>query len=655
MRSSFFWTITFIVLVLVLVLVLSEESYAFLNLTVLRPTKEFTTNNQELEVEGLVECPDVSEVVVSFALTGGADLSTIQNSIHSATLDLLEAKEVIAIAIKPKVKDGLSFGPRRISVSTSIDGMKFEPLGDFNVPSGSSSDDGYAKVGFSPSARAKFLRLNTIDSWQAKMTSILSLEIIDNSKKRFKPSLRDFSILLNLSKAGKAGFKAFLLLKEGPNSIQIIAEVADPNPPRDINLSDSHTLSVSYIPELTAVESDQVHFFDISDGYKARLLIPVLALEENVKKVKLIQADPSQISSFSYLRNEKIVRGTAPVVAYRFEASKQIPFPVFADAFLKGQPPSLAVDGKLNHPSTWITNLLPLPISLWVDFRQVHTISKVVIYSHVDRGQSFAPERATILTSSETKDVKNPRELDDYIEVKTQTGFKNQVTEIPLPAQPEARYVKIVIGEGKQGNNIQINEIEFKDASGSKIVSYSILNALILQRPAIVQLSYSDDDLIRANIKSERNLAVFAWNPQMREWQFVGGMVDQKRNRITVQLNYLAELTVFEAESIKAEVLWSFNPFSPNDDGIADTTRMTVDLKKPQSGGKSFVEVTVQIFDLAGRLVNTLVDRESVEPTSLSVQWNGKDKNGKLVEIGTYIYQVKIDKEVRNGVIVVAK
>ncbi|MFQ6042781.1 MAG: hypothetical protein ACE5PV_18140, partial [Candidatus Poribacteria bacterium] len=231
--------------------------------------------------------------------------------------------------------------------------------------------------------------------------------------------------------------------------------------------------------------------------------------------------------------------------------------------------------------------------------------------------------------------------------------FEDEVTTIPLPTHPRGQYVQFVIEEGKQGNIIQINEVEFWDESEAKIVSYVTVTKVSLRRPATLQFRYDEDDLMRAKVRNETNLAFFAWDEGAREWQFAGGVVDARENSVMIQLNYLQKIALFEAMKEEIEVSWSFNPFSPDGNGIADTTLLTLNLRE------NFLEtnpqIIVEIFDLTGKLISTLIDHESVTSSSISVQWDGKDKSGRIVDIGPYLYQIKIGSQVKNGVIVVAK
>jgi hypothetical protein len=408
------------------------------------------------------------------------------------------------------------------------------------------------------------------------------------------------------------------------------------------------------MPELIPEEAVNGSFV-LSDGYKAKVIIPVNALDERIKRLQIIPVDPDQELPDSYFSNIRIAEGTSPVSIYRFEASRQGIFPVEATAYLEGQPPTLAVDGIYSPPSTWVTSLAPLPVKLTVDLLKPHTISQIVVYTEVEGKKSFAPQKAKILVSNDKKALFV--EPDRY-EVAEHTNFSDEVTKIPLPTFPTGQYVQLLIEESKQANIIQINEVEFWDESGAKIVSYATMTEVPLQRLVTLQLSYDENDLMRAYVKNEKNLAFFAWYEQTKErprkaWQFAGGVVDTQENTVTIQLNYLQKVALFETTKRAIEVSWSYNPFSPDGNGIADTTWLILNLQEKLL--ETNPQIIVEIFDLTGKLISTLIDHEPVKSSSIRVQWDGKDKTGRIVDIGPYIYQIKLGSQVKNGVIVVAK
>jgi gliding motility-associated-like protein len=80
------------------------------------------------------------------------------------------------------------------------------------------------------------------------------------------------------------------------------------------------------------------------------------------------------------------------------------------------------------------------------------------------------------------------------------------------------------------------------------------------------------------------------------------------------------------------------NPFTPNADGIHDSVKFDF---------KGDLDENIRIFDLRGKLVRTLQD---------SIRyWDGKDDAGNLVKGGGYIYQIKVQDTVVNGVVVVIR
>ena len=84
------------------------------------------------------------------------------------------------------------------------------------------------------------------------------------------------------------------------------------------------------------------------------------------------------------------------------------------------------------------------------------------------------------------------------------------------------------------------------------------------------------------------------------------------------------------------------NPFTPNGDGRNDVTYISFFVSN------LIVErpVTINIFDVTGRLVRLLLDTRSTAQAFVeqnAIQWDGRDNNGRLLPPGLYIYQIKVD------------
>ena len=82
------------------------------------------------------------------------------------------------------------------------------------------------------------------------------------------------------------------------------------------------------------------------------------------------------------------------------------------------------------------------------------------------------------------------------------------------------------------------------------------------------------------------------------------------------------------------------NPFNPS---------TTIEIQLAETNN-----LIVSIFDVTGRLINTLVSNK-LEAGLYSVDWNGKDQNGRLVPTGVYIMKVVSGKNNHNQKIAFVK
>lgn len=69
------------------------------------------------------------------------------------------------------------------------------------------------------------------------------------------------------------------------------------------------------------------------------------------------------------------------------------------------------------------------------------------------------------------------------------------------------------------------------------------------------------------------------------------------------------------------------NPFNP---------QTTIAFEIPIRGA-----VTLQIFDMSGRLVKSLITAESHTPGRHEVVWSGRDESGRQVASGTYFHRLE--------------
>ena len=622
--------------------------FAVIDLSIVRPRTDFTTNNQVLPIEGIVESSFPTKVVVSTNTPAGVpDLGQLAHSLHAIVLDLGSSHQLKAALIRPVPNLEFPLGPRTVQMDFAHDGADFSDGQRLNVPSSVDKIFNQTVVDFSIDVSARFVQIVMLEGWQRDRIAVESVEFLDISDRIIQARIESISILLDLTEQNRAPFSIQVLLKAGENRLTLFAGALSPPDEVRFETADRASITLFYLSELRPDAAD-AGYYTLSDGDRATVVVPVDAFDEKIKKLQFYSVPREQLDSLSYSRNAQIVEGTAPVVVYRFETLRQGIFAAEATSFLRDQPPTLAVDGILDSPSTWVAGLVPFPIALTVDLGEVHALSRIVVHSNVTENGSFGPQSAKILASNDGT---------SFIELFEYSPFDDKTTAIELPSQPSARYVRLEITESKQENNIQINEVEFFDASDSKLVPLVAADRFLLERPALLELSYTASDVLAANIRREADLRIFAWDVLAKEWQLAGGDIDLDRQTVSLELNYFAQFALFQAVTSKIQTTWSFNPFSPDGNGIADVTRLTI--INPGTSQLGQTELIVEIFNLNNRLVRTLMNRTVMNSNAMSVEWDGRDGSGRIVDIGPYIYQIQLQSDaqtdVRNGVIVVGK
>lgn len=625
---------------LALTLLIDGRAIAAIDLHITQPTRNFTTTNQTLVVEGGVASSDQNEIIVSINTPAGVtSLSTIKPSIRAITMDLGGVRQLQAALIRPSVDEQGATGPRRILLAVSEDGTLFTEH-VFDVSASVDALLNRVVVRLPNLTAARFIRMEMLEGWDPDGILIESLEFLGVDSHIIQPSISSVSVLLDRARRADLSFSIALLLADGENEIFVVgAPLSSRNEEQYVK-----TILVQYIADLQSAMSGESRIA-LSDGVRASVLVPVDAFDPTVKKIRFFRESSDYANQFDYRDNARIARGTSPVFVYRFEILKRGNFEVEATSSLSSQPPILAVDEVLEPPSTWMAGLVPLPIHLTVDLGDVHTLGQIVVHSNVVDNRSFGPQRGTILVSNDNRDF---REVSDV------SAFNDGVTAIELPSHVSCRYVRLLITESKQANNVQLNEVQFFNALGSKILRLAVFQQLPLERPALLEFGYDRADLERAGVNRETDLRVFTWDTSTHEWQLAGGEVDLVSQKVSLELNYISQFAVFQAvPPPELTARWSLNPFSPDGNGVADVTRLLIpDSRESDAGNR---ELVVEIYDLHSKLVRTLISRSTVSSNSISVEWDGTDRTGRPVNIGPYIYQVRMGPRISNGVIVVAK
>ena len=75
----------------------------------------------------------------------------------------------------------------------------------------------------------------------------------------------------------------------------------------------------------------------------------------------------------------------------------------------------------------------------------------------------------------------------------------------------------------------------------------------------------------------------------------------------------------------------------------------------PYDNRRQSEKLVVEIFDIRNKLIRTLIDHSVVDIEAISIEWDGKDLSGGTVDIGVYIYQIRLGAYQNSGIIAVGR
>ncbi len=165
---------------------------------------------------------------------------------------------------------------------------------------------------------------------------------------------------------------------------------------------------------------------------------------------------------------------------------------------------------------------------------------------------------------------------------------------------------------------------------------------LIFNVPAKLTLSYK---YVITDI-DESSLGIYFWDKFQQKWLRIGGYVDIERKTITASINSLSLFTIMqrdEQEQIPEENFIEVK-LSPNAYFAPEANRLTIHYK---IGWKSYkmVNVTINIYDIKGRLVKGLLNQVPKYPGWSLEQWDGTDESGKIVKNGRYFVVIIVESD----------
>ena len=119
-------------------------------------------------------------------------------------------------------------------------------------------------------------------------------------------------------------------------------------------------------------------------------------------------------------------------------------------------------------------------------------------------------------------------------------------------------------------------------------------------------------------------------------------------------ISFKSGITVLSPSITRAELVGNFalgaRVFTPNGDGVNDRLELSYDILAVVGRAR----ITLEIFDLTGRLVRRLFDREGqngvYDPSRFAeLSWDGTDQQGEQVAPGLYLIQLKVDGDARSS------
>ena len=605
----------------------------------------FSTNNPTLILEGRL-ISDGGPLLLS--IDAAAAPSTLDGSeTHTSELVLDAGRETSAegVLFQPVIEQTergwRSYGPRVVEIWTGNDGAALQaaaPSAVLICPSGVGDSRQEAAVRFGSLPPSRFYRLRWRQGWQRRPDGTPDVRL--KGVKLMGGSAQIVQTAAFFAEAdSETAFRRTVQLRPGANRIRLSALQLETEESGyaelEAELADPFGEGA---PEETVV---------LSDGSGLTIEMPPGSVDETMRGLRLIRMDPQATPLETYRGHRLIDDSRPPFAAYRFEGLFQTAFAAEASASLPGQPASLAADGRTAYPSTWITARAPFPIRWKVDLGRIETIGRVVVRAHQERGVSYSPSRASIWLSTDGVRFQLAQEADQ---------FNDGATAIDLPPGLNGRWAELSIEEGKAGNTIQINEIEFYDASGGRIAAQESQSEIPFLNPVLASVKVP-------STAADEQIGLFFLDASTNRWEWtraaqVGGV-------FLFETNALAPLALFIMRAAPSDgggftAQWSLNPFSPNGDGKADRSRLFLN-----AGGNLQnrpLWYTVKIYDLRGMLIRTLADRAKASAGAMSVEWDGIDRNGQAAPIGPYVYSaqahvddVKAAAAAFRGLIVIAR
>ncbi|MGB1891595.1 MAG: Ig-like domain-containing protein [Candidatus Latescibacterota bacterium] len=181
--------------------------------------------------------------------------------------------------------------------------------------------------------------------------------------------------------------------------------------------------------------------------------------------------------------------------------------------------------------------------------------------------------------------------------------------------------------------------------------AYSVnTQADALSKRATLTMYYS---AAQAEGYDSTRLAIFRMDSS-GQWQRVGGSVDAQAKLVRTAVDELGTFALFEDRSTAVGDLairdldCQPRAFAPGGGSLRGETDISFDLSGP-------ADVTVRVYNSAGKLARVIVRDEPMAPGRISLKWNGEDEDQRAVSSGLYIVVVNAGDVRREKTVAVVK
>ena len=185
--------------------------------------------------------------------------------------------------------------------------------------------------------------------------------------------------------------------------------------------------------------------------------------------------------------------------------------------------------------------------------------------------------------------------------------------------------------------------IAFNDTGEIKYTSlaYKIGPTMYLRRPVKISINFNNSGISSSD---EKYLKLYWLDETKNTWFRMAGDVDTSNNILTattIHFSYfLVAIDKFNDSHIRISRFSAYpNPFSPNGNSKNDHTTITFYISKDAE------EVTLKVYDVNGRIVKMLLDKQKFSEGEYHIEWDGTNDYNETMRTGVYILHLSVKED----------